>query len=141
MSPTATRPAPPVPARTAAREKRLRGLAIGTSAGIALIYALIFAGVLSIGSATAGDLGILGLAGAVFAIIAAALLRWHARSLLVGVALLQVALAAMYVAVAPERDPHFEVWGLSIRALSVALLFSVVGLLFAPQETHDGPRT
>jgi hypothetical protein len=32
----------------------------------------------------------------------------------------------MYVAIAPERDPSYEVWGLTIRALSVLLVILLV---------------
>jgi hypothetical protein len=37
-----------------------------------------------------------------------------------------VDVAAMYVAVAPERDPAFEVWGLTIRGLSFVLIVLLV---------------
>jgi hypothetical protein len=97
-----------------------------TTLAIAGVYALIFAGVLSVGRAETGELGILGVAGAVHLVLAAALWSWPRRILLAGTAVLQALLGAMYVAIAPERDPSYEVWGLTIRALSVLLVILLV---------------
>jgi hypothetical protein len=106
---------------------RLRHLAAGLTAVMAGLYILIFAGVLSIGAAEAGELGVLGVAGVIFVLLAVLLWQVQSRVLWGLVAVLQVAMGAMYVAVAPERDPAFEVWGVTIRALSLVL----VGLLLA----------
>jgi len=100
--------------------------AAATTLVIAAVYALIFGGVLSVGRAEAGELGILGFAGAVHLVLAAGLWVWPRRLLLVGTAVLQVLLGAMYVAIAPERDPSYEVWGLTIRVLSVLLVILLV---------------
>jgi hypothetical protein len=123
---TATAPArPPV----TIRERRLRGTAAAAAALMAVLYGLIFAGVLSVGRASEGDLGILGVAGLVFAVLAA--LLWFVRSRLLWAAIagLQVLMGWMYVVVGAERDPSFEVWGLTIRVLSVVLVAALVVLL------------
>jgi hypothetical protein len=108
---------------------RVRGFAAVTAAIIAALYLAIYAGLLSVGRAEAGELGILGVAGGLFVVLAVALWRVRSRVLWAGVAGLQVLLAAMYVAVAPERDPAFEVWGILIRVLSVILVAAMVTLL------------
>jgi hypothetical protein len=110
-------------------QARLRSAAAIVAALIAGVYGLVFAGVLSVGRAEQGDLAILGVAGAVFAVLALLLWRVSSRLLWAGVGLLQLLLTAMYIAVSPERDPSFEVWGLTIRGLSLALLVIVVALL------------
>ncbi len=115
--------------RTQPRLTGLRLVAAGTAALIAVVYGLLFADVLSIAGATAGDRGILGVAGAVFLVLAVLLWLVRSRWLWAGAALLQVLLAVMYLAVAPERDPSFEVWGLTIRALSAVLLITLLALI------------
>ena len=89
---------------------------------VAGVYGLLAAGVLDLGAADSGELGILGVAGVVHLLLAAGLWLWPRRVLLSATVLLQLALAAMYVAIAPERDPSYEVWGLTIRALSAVLV-------------------
>jgi hypothetical protein len=115
-----------------------RTVAVAASALIAGVYLLIFAGVLSVGRAEAGDLGILGVAGGVFVVMALLLWRVRSRLLWAGVAGLQLMLTAMYVAVAPERDPSFEVWGLTIRILSVVLFVAVVAMLLGSRKDRIG---
>ena len=124
---TTAHPRPTV--RTADTHQRLRGIAVGSSALVALLYVLVYAGVLTVGRADAGELGILGFAGAVHALLAIALWRVESRVLWAGAAVLQVLLGWMYVAVAPERTPAYEVWGLTIRGLSAVLVVALVGLL------------
>jgi hypothetical protein len=116
LAPRAHRTRPTIGATT------LRRLAAGTTGLMAVIYLLIFAGILSIGEATTGDLGILGVAGLVF--VGMSLLLWFVdRPLVVGaVAAVQVPVFAMYLAIAPERDPSFELWGVSLRVLQVVLV-------------------
>ena len=106
----------------------------GLSGAIALLYLLIYAGVLSVGRAEAGDLGALGVAGIVFILIAGLLWFKPSRLLWTAVAVFQIPLMAMYVAIAPERDPGFEVWGVTIRVLSVALLAVMIAQLVAARR-------
>jgi hypothetical protein len=120
-------PQPPTTMTTTTRrDPPLHRAAAVTTLAIAALYALIFAGVLSVGRADAGELGILGVAGVAHLVLAAALWAWPRRILFVGTALLQLLLAAMYVAIAPERDPSYEVWGLAIRSLSLVLVVLLV---------------
>jgi hypothetical protein len=116
------------------REARLRRPAAMLAAAISVLYLLIFAGVLSVGRAEAGELGILGVASGVFAVLAILLWRVRSRLLWAGAGLLQVLLTWMYVAIAPERDPSFEAWGLTIRGLSMVLLVLLAGLLLGARK-------
>jgi len=108
----------------------LRHTAAGISLLIAVLYGLIWAGVLSVVTdAEPGELGILGVAGVVFVALAA-LLWWSAsRVLWLGTAILQVLMIWMYIAIGAERDPAFELWGISIRVAQVALIGVLVALL------------
>jgi hypothetical protein len=128
------------PRGTARKPSQVSRVAAITSALIALIYGLIYAGVLSVGRAEAGELGILGVAGGVFLVLALLLWRLRSRLLYAATAVLQILLASMYVAVAPERDPAFEVWGLTVRALSLVLLAAVV-MLFVQARREKGDAT
>jgi hypothetical protein len=114
-----------------------RRIAVAVALVIALVYLLIYAGVLSIGAAEAGELGVLGVAGLVFAGIALLLWRTSSRAVWVGVVGLQLVMGAMYVAVAPDRDPAFEVWGLLIRVLSLILVVAVVWLAAVSWRRRD----
>ena len=112
----------------------LSRIGAGLSGAIALLYLLIYAGVLSIGRAEVGDLGVLGVAGAVFLLIAILLWFRPSRLLWGAVAVFQIPLVGMYVAIAPERDPGFEVWGVTIRVLSAALLAVLVAQLLGARR-------
>lgn len=92
---------------------------------IALLYGLLYLDVLSIVGASDGERGILGAAAGAFALIGV-LLWWRpSRLLWVTVAGVQVMMGWMYLAIAPERDPSFEMWGITIRVLSLGLLVAV----------------
>lgn len=110
--------------------RRLRRLAAGIAGAMAVMYALVFAGVLTIGPATSGDLGVLGIAGGVLAGIALLLWFWRSRLLWAATGVLQVLMGVIYFGVAAERSPAFEVWGLTLRGLSLVLVAVLVGLLF-----------
>ena len=108
----------------------LRRTAAGIAALIALLYGLIWTGVLSVVTeAEAGELGILGVAGVVFLVLAALLWRFASRVLWIGTAVLQVLMIWMYVAIGAEREPAFEVWGISIRVAQVALIGVLIALV------------
>lgn len=96
---------------------------------MAVVYLLLWRGVLDLGAATDGELGILGVAGGVHLVLAVLLLTWRRPALWIATVVLQVLLAAMYVAIAAERDPAYEVWGLTIRGLSVVLVVVLVTML------------
>jgi hypothetical protein len=130
---TATAPARP---HVTTRERRLRGIAAATAALMAILYGLILAGVLSVGRASEGDLGILGVAGLVFAVLAALLWFVRSRLLWAAIALLQVLMGWMYVVVGAERDPSFEVWGVSIRVLSLVLVVTLITLFVEARRSR-----
>ena len=68
----------------------------------------------------------------------AALLWWvREPAVWVGVGLLPLLMMVMYLAVSTERDPAFEVWGLTARGLSLVLLAALVSL---PVTTRQAPR-
>jgi hypothetical protein len=115
----------------------LRHLAAVLAAVMAAIYALIWLGVLSVGRAETGELGILGVAGGVFLLLAVALWRTRSRVLWASAAVLQLLLTAMYVAIAPERQPHYELWGVTLRVLGVALLVLLATLLVRSRAGRD----
>jgi len=113
---------------------RWRLVAAVSTGAMALLYLLIYAGVLSVGRAEAGELVILGVAGGIFAVLA--VLLWRVRSRLVWIAavILQFGTGAMYVAIAPERDPSYELWGLALRGLSVVVIVAVVMLFITSRR-------
>ena len=115
ITPSRTDPA----ARVRPRSQRVATLLAGT---IALIYALLFVGVLRIDGPEDAPTGILAAAATVFLVVAALLWWRRSRLLWVGVIALQLLMGSMYVAIAPERVPSFEVWGITIRLLSLALV-------------------
>jgi hypothetical protein len=119
----------------------LRRTAAGISVLIAVLYGLIWAGVLTVvAESEVGELGILGVAGVVFLVLAALLWRFASRVLWAGAAILQALMIWMYVAIGAERDPAFEVWGISIRVLQVALIGVLVALLVhRARERRDEP--
>ena len=122
------------PSAGVAARPKLQLLATGISAGIASLYALMFLGILSVEGVSGDERGIVGLAAAVFVALTVALWWRRSRRLWVGAAGLQLVMGAMYVAIAPERDPSFEVWGLTIRGLSLVLLGALVGLLVSARR-------
>jgi hypothetical protein len=124
---------PPTPARTILLQRTAAGIA----AFVAVLYGLIWAGVLDVvDHAEVGELGILGVAGVVFLVLAALLWRFASRVLWLGTAVLQALTIWMYVAISAEREPPFEVWGISIRVAQLALISVLVTLLV--QGTRRG---
>ena len=121
---------------TAPRGQRLRGVAVVVSLLLAGLYGLLFADVLSVAGAEDAGRGILGVAAGV--LVAAAALLWWVRkpAVWVGVGLLQLLMAVMYLGASTGRDPAFEVWGLTARALSLVLLAVLVSLLVATRQAR-----
>ena len=121
------------------RRRAARLLAAGLSAATALIYALIGLGVVSVVDETsdrAPDLLTFGLAaGAAYLLGAVLLLAVDNRVLWILGSMLQVGVIAMYVAVASNRTPPFEAWGLTIKVLQLALL-GVPGLPVDQAAVH-----
>lgn len=122
---------PTAPARLHSSATRA---ASALAAIIAVGYLLLGTGILDLGEAESGELGILAAAGVVHLLLAVVLWLRPWRWLLAIVVLMQLALAGMYVAIAPERDPSFEVWGLTIRGLSLLLVVALI-VAMLPRRT------
>ncbi len=110
------------------RTSRYGGAAIAIA--MAAIYVLIGLNVLRVVDAQGGTdlLGFGAAAAALFGTGAVLLLLLDRRPLWVIGAILQVLVAAMYVAVAPSREPSFEVWGTTLRILQIPLFAALVYL-------------
>jgi hypothetical protein len=118
----------------------LRGVAGVVALVIAGLYGLLFFEVLVVAGTEDAGRGILGVAAVVFAVLA--VLMWSVRSRVVWIvaALLQVLMAGMYLVVSTDRDPPFEVWGLTARGLSLVLLASLVAMLVMDRRNRAGQR-
>lgn len=126
-----------------ARAGRRRTIRLGTAAASALVaalYALIGIGVLSVAIESSADsppLLMFGLfAGAAFALGAILLVALDRRFLWILGALLQVGVIVMYVNVAPQRTPQFELWGITIKILQVLILGALAYLVITPAEAE-----
>jgi hypothetical protein len=112
--------------------RRVRRGAAAGAAVTAVLYLLIGFEVLSIGEATGGqDAGLLGfglMAGGSFVVVALLLILVARRLVWIAIAIWQVIVIGMYVAVASVREPPFEPWGLAIKACQLAILGSAVYL-------------
>ncbi len=73
-------------------------------------------------------------AAALFGIGAILLVGLDRRPLWVVGAILQVLVAALYIAVAPSRQPSFEIWGITLRILQVPLFAALVYLALRHPE-------
>ncbi len=104
------------------RSDQVRYAAAGMAAVTALLYVL---------SGTVGSiaLGFTLAMGGVFALAAILLFFYGQWPVWIAVALLDLGAIAGYFAVAPTRDPHFEAWGIAIKAVQVVLLAAVGYLL------------
>ena len=117
----------------------IRHVAAALAAAIATIYFLIGFGALSVVNAKPGDPSLLpfGLfAGSGFLVGAVLLVTADRRILWALGAVLQVLVAIMYVAIAPQRDPQFEVWGITLRVIQVPLFAALLYLATHSAEPH-----
>jgi hypothetical protein len=117
----------------AQRNLPVQSAAIGLASVSALLYLL---------SGTVGSLRLgftLGMTAA-FALVAVGLLYFAGRRAWGFVALLDLVAIVGYFAVAPSRDPHFEVWGIAIKVVQVALLAAVGYLLIRDRKESVAPR-
>jgi hypothetical protein len=120
--------------------RTVRLVAAGLAGAMAIIYFLIGAGVLNVGRASGTDAGFLivfgASAGGAF-LLGAVLLTAFDRRWLWGLgALLQVFVIWGYLAVAPDRTPAFEIWGITLRVIQVPLLAALVYLAVRPADRH-----
>lgn len=98
---------------------------------MALIYFMIGLGLAKVVKDTPAGTDLFGFgvgAGLLFVATAAVILLIDRRVVWAIAAVLQVLIAAMYFAVAPTRDPSFEVWGITLRVLQLGLFAALVYL-------------
>jgi hypothetical protein len=112
--------------------RTVRLAAAGVSATMAVIYYLIGIGLLPVadeGAATDGLLVFGAMAGSAFLLGAALLLAFDRRVFWVLGFAFQIFVFWAYLSIAPQREPAFEMWGITLRLLQlplIALLFYLV---------------
>jgi len=126
------------------QRRAIRYGAAVVSGGIAAIYLLIGLGVLTVISPAADDpsMAVFGFsAGSAFLLGAFLLVAFDRRVLWILGAVLQVLVVWGYFAVAPDRTPAFEVWGITLRIIQLPLFAALVYLsLRAPQPRSGQPN-
>ena len=124
----------------AERRRRVRLAAAGLAAATTAIYLLIGLEVLRVVDRTAADappmLTFGAPAAAAFALGVILLLLTDHRLVWALGALLQVVVIVMYVVVAPNRTPPFELWGVMIKVLQALLLAALVYLAVTPTDAE-----
>lgn len=122
----------PQPALSAARLARYT--AVAASAVAAALYVLIGFQVLYIGqSAQGGTPDLLGFglaAGGFFAAVAILLAFAQGRLVWVPVAVADLAVVIAYFAMANLRDPQFEIWGLTVKAVQLVMFGALAYLVY-----------
>lgn len=116
------------------RRRTVRHLAAALAVATALLYFGIGVGLLQVAdeasAEAAGGLFQFGLlAGSAFVLGGLLLILFDHRGLWLLGSLLQVGVLVMYVAVAPQRNPPFEPWGILIKVLQALILVALVYLV------------
>lgn len=102
------------------------------AAGAAVVYLLIGVDVIKVVDTRSPDMvsllpfGLL--SGGAFLLGAILLFLFDRRILWIAGGLFQVFAIAMYVAVAPQRDPSYEPWGIGLKVVQAVLLLALVYL-------------
>jgi len=125
-----------------ATRQTVRYVAAALAATMALIYFSIGAGVLNVVTPVDGDSSMLGFgaaAGAAFLLGAALLVAFDRRVLWILGAILQVFVVWGYFAVAPDRTPSFEAWGIALRVIQLPL-FAALLYLAVRSASSQGAR-
>jgi len=125
------------------RRQSIRNAAAAIAAAMAVIYFMIGLGVLQVVAVQpAGtDMFAFGAgAGVLFLATAAVILLVDRRVVWAIAAVLQVLIAIMYFAVAPTRDPSFEIWGVTLRVLQAGLFAALVYLALHAPAPHEARR-
>ncbi len=112
------------------RGQQVRYAATGAAALAALLYVLA-------GTVGSIKLGFCLAMGGTFAAVAILLFSFGQRLVWNLVALLDLGAIVGYFAVAPTRDPHFELWGIAIKASQVVLL-AALGYLITRDRRAPG---
>jgi hypothetical protein len=117
------------------RRESVRYAAAGIAVAMALIYFLIGLEVVRVVVDQPAGTDMFGFgvgAGLLFLATAATIVLVDRRVVWAIGAVLQVLIAVMYFAVAPMRDPSFEVWGIMLRVLQLGLFAALVYLALHP---------
>lgn len=117
---------------------RWRTAVASGTAGVALLYLIVgleFVEVDGIADVEPGPAVPLVIAGALFAALAVTLVVLPRPIVFAAGAALQVLVLVLYVAVAPNRDPAFEPWGMAIEALELLLLIGYLRLLTLSRDS------
>lgn len=112
--------------------RTIRYLAALLAAGAAVVYVLIGFEVIKVVETKSADMPSLLpfglLSGGAFLLGAILLVLFDRRILWIAGGLFQVLAIVMYVAVAPQRDPSYEPWGIGLKVVEVVLLAALVYL-------------
>jgi hypothetical protein len=127
--------------------ERVRLVGAIAAAVMAGIYVLIGLGVLHVGTSTASGtedpnfmFGFGMGAGAAFALGALLLVLTDWRPLWLLGFVFQVLVYATYVSVSSQREPPFEVWGITLRIVQVPLMLSLAYLSWSQPEPGPALR-
>lgn len=125
-----------VQGETDAHRRTIRYAAASLSAATAMLYFGIGLGVLRVvdeTTASAPGMFEFGLvSGAAFVLGGILLFAFDRRSLWLLGAVFQVGVIVMYIAVAPQRTPPVELWGILIKVLQATILVALVYLAVRP---------
>ena len=109
----------------------IRYAAAAIAVGVAAIYFAIGLGIVTVVNEPPKDMSMFGFgvpAGSAFAIGAVLLVAFDHRLLWTLGAMLQVGTIVMYLAVSPNREPPFEIWGILIKIGQAVLLVALTYL-------------
>lgn len=111
--------------------------AVALSSSTALLYLLIGTNIVSVGEISAEEQRAFGIPAAlVFAVGALVAMRWDKRWLWIVGAVGLGLIILMYFSVAPQRQPHYETWGILIRFVQIPLLASLIYLAATSQRAE-----
>ncbi len=123
-----------------ATQRHIRWTAAAASGLVAILYLLTGSGAVAVTyDQPAGAIPPLLIAAGLFAVLAVLLLRVAQRWVWLAGAGLQAVVIAGYVAIAADRIPAFEAWGITIKVLQVVLLGAFAWLaLRGPTQREAG---
>ena len=118
--------------------RTIRLAAAGVSATMAVIYYLIGIGLLPVlneGVSTDGLVVFGAMAGSAFLLGAVLLLEFDRRVFWILGFALQIFVFWGYFSIAPQRDPAFEMWGITLRVLQLPLIALLFYLAVRPPQS------
>lgn len=120
---------------TGSGTRPLRYAVAAVCAACAAVYLAIGVGAVQVVEPAAGEPGLLGFgltAGGAYALGAFLSARYERRPVWLAGAAFQLLALAMYVAVAPQRTPPYEVWGVSLKVAQALVLVALLYLALRP---------